>query len=71
MGFKSLLAAPPDMLECTSLAMSTQTGPTVRAVIGPTETGRRAAGWRRWGVLPPEDAGGIAVDLGEEVFDAV
>ena len=57
------------------LAMSTQTGSTVAEVSGPSLESRPGwgldlAGWWFLG-LPPEDAGGVAVEFGEEVLDAL
>ena len=55
--------------------MSTQTGSTVAEVSGPSLESRPGwgldlAGWWFLG-LPPEDAGGVAVEFGEEVLDAL
>jgi hypothetical protein len=49
------------------MAMSTRTGPTVTAVVGPTALFEAVVAG---GVLAPEDGGGVAVELGEEIFDS-
>ena len=49
--------------------MSTQTGPTVTEVCGPVCAGAEAS-LAGSGGSSPEDAGGVAVDLGQEVFDS-
>jgi protein-L-isoaspartate O-methyltransferase len=51
------------------LAMSTQTGPTVTEVCGPVCAGAEAS-LAGSGGSSPGDAGGVAVDLGQEVFDS-